>query len=487
MVKKGLNSRLIVKVKNIINNDIFFFCLLYVALIILFQKAFNTAFFADDYFFLRVSRIKTLSQFLYFFYPLKDYFYRPLPTELFYFIIHRLNYDLILSHSLVFGFYFTGLYFLYKIIADATKNKLFAKLTIVFYSISFIHVFQLYWLATFQEIALFTFLAISFYCFIRKKYFVSLLFFVFALMSKETALVFPFFLCLYEFWHQKRSFVGRIPFLIPYFFLFILFLLINKYSIGHVAVIDTYKIQLNPKLILNNSMWYILWGMGLPNFMPDYLPSIFASPLPDFWNLLQIRELRIYFNALILYLISITIGFLVLAFKKQKDLKPLVLICLGSLLSFFIFVSPTLPIFHKWMVRLTIPLVFLSLLQAYVLFTLAHLNKYLLGTAIVIFSTYVIFNYYGIKTHEFSSLYALETRIAQNAKIYFVQNKHQILNNRFVYFKNGSGSVKLKTSFHDQDFLDYFFPGANLKAIYGHEENKIPRYTFIVDSDKLLQ
>jgi len=394
---------------------------------------------------------------------------------------------LILSHSLVFGFYFIGLYFLYKIIAVATKNKLFAKLAIIFYSISFIHVFQLYWLATFQEIALFTFLVISFYCFIRKKYLVSLLFFVFALMSKETALVFPFFLCLYEFWHQKKSFVAKIPFLIPYFFLFILFSLINKYSIGRVAVIDTYKIQLNPKLILNNSMWYILWGMGLPNFMPDYLSSIFASPLPDLWNLFQIRELRIYFNALIFYLVLTSIGFLVLVFKKQKVLKPLAFFCFGSLLSFFIFISPTLPIFHKWMVRLTIPLIFLSLLQAYLLFSLARLNKYLLGMAIVIFSTYVIFNYYGIKTHESSSLYALETRIAQNAKNYFVQNKHQILNNRFVYFKNGSGSVKLKTSFHDQDFLDYFFPGANLKAIYGYESVNIPFDAFVVDNDELLK
>jgi hypothetical protein len=102
---------------------------------------------------------------------------------------------------------------------------------------------------------------------------------------------------------------------------------------------------------------------------------------------------------------------------------------------------------------------------------------------------------FGIQLHESSSLYLLETRIYKDTQRYFSKNGDIIKNYKFIYFKDKlkrkenpwGGSEKLKVSFHDQDFLDYFLPGSRIKAVYGFETKKIPEGSYIVDSFDFLK
>jgi hypothetical protein len=97
----------------------------------------------------------------------------------------------------------------------------------------------------------------------------------------------------------------------------------------------------------------------------------------------------------------------------------------------------------------------------------------------------------GIAIHESSSLIFLEADIVTNAQKYFSKNKDEILEKKILYFKDKKdspfgGSKKLELTFHNQDFLNYYFPNKNLKAVYGFRTSQIPKEAYIILSDELI-
>ncbi len=470
--------------------DFLFFGLLFAAIFAFFNGAFKINFFSDDFFFLKISRISSLLEFLNFFNPFKGYFYRPLSTEVFYWLIGAFNSNLLMAHGIVLLTYFIGIYYLYRSLIAVTRNKVLSQCAVVLFALNFTHVFQLYWLATFQEVLLFATLCASFYLFVKQRFALSSLFFICALLSKETALMFPFFLALFlgtkkEYRTRKHLlYVGLTG------ILFVLFLLIYKYNIAQVAQIQTYAITLTPRLMINNLLWYFLWGIGLPNFMYLYVTSIFRPPLPEFWNLFRISEFKIYFPLVAAYL-ACCAAVSLYVFVKEK--KKLLYWSAFSMTSFFIFLIPFLPILHKWMVRLAVPLIFLSLFQGYILSRLFKGKFFARSFFYCIFALYLVWNFYAVRLHESSSLYQLEARFVNNADKYFAKNKNTILKHNVIYIRDDpkgtawGGSKKLKVTFHDQDFLDYYFPGAPLTAVYDFEATLIPKGSYIVPSSDLLK
>ncbi len=182
-----------------------FFAELFILVIFLFRKAFTILYFQDDYVFLQVGRINSLPQFFNFFSLNKGYSYRPLAGETFYFFINLFGKNPFIGHLIVFTVYFVGLIYLYKIVKTLTTNNILSKIFIFLYAINFTHVFQLYWLISFQEVLLFTALAGSFYYLIKNNYIFSLLFFIIALLSKETALFFIPFIVLFKLFFSKKA------------------------------------------------------------------------------------------------------------------------------------------------------------------------------------------------------------------------------------------------------------------------------------------
>ncbi len=481
--------------KKIIHSELAFFASLYGLILCIFYNAFHINFFADDYFFLKISRAQTIGDFIHLYSPVRDYSYKPLGGETFYFILHQLNNNVVLGHLIMFITYFVGIFYLYKIIIFMTNNKNLSKLVVLLYGVSFIHVFQLYWFGTYQEIALFCFLTISFYEFIRKKYILSVLFFVFACLCKETAVLYVPFLFLLTLFRDKGKIIIKNYYPLGIFVIFTaVFWLIYKTGLDHVTSLDNYKINWNLKLLLNNFMWYGLWGVGFPNFMPDYFTSIFSKPLPVFWDIIKSHDIKIYFNQLIIYLFLFIGSLAVYLFFYKKELKKYTFLLVFSLFGFLLFLGPILFFTHKWMIRLTIPLVFISFFQAYFLVDLFRKNMLTKAIAIILIALYFSWNFYGIKTHESSSLYLLENDIYIKANEYFSIHKNQIESKRYIYFKDDiknkndifKNSQKLKLSFHDQSFLDHFFPGYKMTAVYNFETSKIPSNSFIINSSSIF-
>jgi len=469
-----------------------FFIFLFAFTIFLFRNAFTTYFFNDDFFFLKITRINSFGQFINFFSPIRQYSFKPVSTEVFYFFIHLFNENIFIAHLLGFLIYFVGIYYLYKIIFLLSKNKFLAFLTTGFYAINFTHVFQLYYLGTFQEVFLFTFLAICFYKFLVGKNIQAIMFFVLALLSKETAILFVPFLVLFNLFFNKKTKWKK---LFPYLVLGIIFTLIYQYSLKYVTALDNYKISLNPKLVLNNFLWYFLWSLGFPNFTSDYLTSIFSFPPPHFWKLLKnFPEVKIYYQLLIGYYSLLIISLIYFFVKKRGQLKKFIYLFISSFVCFFIFLGPILFFLHRWMVRLSVPLVFIVFSLSYIIFQLLKLRKFyrVLGIGLTFF--YLLVNILAIPIHESSSTFLLESRLSSNALRYFTLHKNEIVKYKYIYFKDQEDikldawgqSKKLKVTLSDQNFIDHYFPGSNLQAIYGFENKKIPKDSYIINSLDIL-
>ncbi len=469
-----------------------FFFLLFAFTTFLFRNAFTTYFLNDDFFFLKITRINSFSQFINFFSPIRQYSYKPVSTEVFYFFIHLFNENIFIAHLLGFFIYFIGVYYLFKIILHLSKNKPLSYLTTGFFAINFTHVFQLYYLGTFQEVFLFTFLAICFYKFLVGKNIQAIIFFILALLSKETAVLFVPFLIIFKLFVNKKIKWSE---LLRYLILGLLFIFIYQYSLKYVTLLENYKIDLNPRLFINNLMWYFLWSFGLPNFTSLYFTSIFKPPIPEFYKMLSnFSEIKIYYLLLISYYV-LFISTLVYFFIQQKNkLKQFVHLIICLFAYFFIFLGPILFFEHRWMVRLTLPLVFVVLMQTYFIANFIKKGRFLKVLGFILIALYVYLNILGVSIHESSSTFLLESRFTSNAKKYFNQHKKKILKYQYIYFEDKTkiipmpwgGSEKLKVTFGDQNFIDHYFPGSKMKAIYGFEDKKIPKNAYVINSFDIL-
>jgi hypothetical protein len=455
--------------------------------VLFFSNAFFTSFFKDDFYFLNISR---KFDFLAFLSPIRTTFYRPLPTEFFYFFLHRLPFPLITGHICMFIVFLVGVYFLYKSLIIITNSKEVSFFSTFLYLFHFSHVYQLYWFATFQEVLLFTLLTGSLFFILNKAFLPSIILFLLALFSKEQALLFPFVAFFFYYIKYKKIHASFIIYII----LDLLFGAIQGYVNSQMPILPEYSMHFSPKLLVNNISWYGLWSLGFPSMMSDYMKSIFSLPFGGFWAYFKQTTFNIYFIGMVLYLIVFALSVVGIYLNNKKERKRLIVYGILSVALFVYFLIPVLPIIHKWMVRLTLPLIFVSVVEGLVL-ALLWKQKKTKPVAIFLIGLYLIWNYFGIKQHEIISTYALESSITKQADIIF-SNKARFQNCNSLYIKDpknmkmGSwdGSEKLALTLSGDSFLSYYFPDRkNLTVHYEYKSRKSSSHDCIVNADELIQ
>ena len=452
-----------------------------------FFGAFNSLFFSDDFKFLAASKHFDLFSF---FSPVRTTFYRPLTTELFYSLLQRLPYPIITGHIFIFIIFLIGVFFLHKTLILITKNKGLAFFSSILYLFHFSHVYQLYWFATFQEVAQFTLLICSLYFILNKRFIVSTGLFILALFSKEQTLLFPFVAFILYFIKYRKGHIFFIVFLA----LDCIFIGIHLFVNSHMPILPEYVVHLTPRLIVNNLLWYGLWSIGFPAMMSDYMRSIFSLPFGAFWNYFIQPSFKIYFFGMIVYIVLLISSLIYIITSYKNERKKLGFYFVAGIILFVLFLLPVLPIIHKWMVRLTIPLIFVAIMQGSIL---AILWKQRRAKPFVIFllALYLIWNYFGIKQHESISTYALESSITKRASIVF-SNTKRFKNCTTLYIKDpknmkmGSwdGSEKLALSLSGNSFLSYYFPERkDLKVEYEYNSTQQSSNSCFVASEELIQ
>src|SRR3989338_8445616 len=178
--------------------------LIIIGLIILFfTPSLVNYFSADDWFHLRVSNVNKLSEFLNFFSFEKTAqaisFYRPLPTQVFFFVFQKIfGLNPFPYHIFVLACFGLAGYLFYRLSKKLLGSEKKAIISILIFGLASSNVTRVYFLSHFQEISLVVFSLLTFLSYLENKKLPAVIFFVLAIMSKETAVVLPFILFLLD-------------------------------------------------------------------------------------------------------------------------------------------------------------------------------------------------------------------------------------------------------------------------------------------------
>lgn len=338
---------------------------IYVTSFLMFLPSLFVFYTNDDFFFLKISRAQNLTQILNFFNLLKgpDGFgmYRPITTQIFYWLSWSFfNLNPIGLHLIVFLAFFAVIYLVYLITRELTADIKLALISAFMYATSATHFAHLYYLATFQELGMTFFVLLSCLNFIRDKKILSFVFFILALLSKETAVITPLLLLLiylyqkqrgYKLWKIKKIVIDITPYLI----VISIYLLLRIFSYGF-ATGNTYIWDFSPLKLINSLLWYSLWSLNLPETILDFVgPGIKVNTnLFLYWSNIIIPIFFLFF----VQIIFLTAGFIKILKQNIKDKNIYIRI---SLFSGLWFVFSLLPVVflpeHKYSFYLTLPLI----------------------------------------------------------------------------------------------------------------------------------
>lgn len=339
--------------------------------ILFFPSLFN--FFShDDFFHLNISRAKNIGDFLNFFNlvesPKGFGFYRPLTTQVFYFVFGwSFGLNPLIMHLVSYAVFFANIFLVYILSKKIFDNLKIASIAAFLYAVSPTHFGHLYFLGTFQELGLAFFYFLSLILFISfietknmKEYLLVVLAFVGALLSKEFAVTLPFSLLLIYIYKRGLKNLNFIfIYITPLLIILLIYLWLHVFFYG-LAAGDSYHWEFSVRVV-NTIFWYLLWSLGLPEMIVDYIgPGVKVNP-----NLLQFYGSYILPITLLFIIQSlILVSALMRSFKNGKSLKVLFF----GVSLFILTLTPVLFLpLHKFAYELTVPLYGIVVFISYLL------------------------------------------------------------------------------------------------------------------------
>lgn len=411
-------------VKNFLKNY-WPFLLIFLLILIVYFPVFSLYFTQDDFFHLKMSQANSLSDFLNFFSPRNPYgysFYRPLTTQVYLFLTRSFfGLQPLFFHLVPFIFFLVNSVLVFKITEKLLKNRsrapLLSGVATFLYAINASNLGSLAYISNFQEIGMAFFLFLSFWLYLKNQKWAFLLF-VLALLSKESAIVLPLILLTYEFLIGKKEWKKTLPF----------WFILGFYGIFRVAPLASgatggvYQPVFEPIKIINSYFWYLLWGIGLPEMLIDFVgPGLKIDPK---FILFYRREAQTIFVFSFLFLVILVLGILKSS-RKEKSKEVFFLLW---------FIIGLLPVvfwpWHKFSYYLTVPLLGLV---GFIIALSRNLPKVLLGLAV--FSLFLI----SLTTINLSwDTYWVVTRakIAENLIDDLKQEYPELPPGASLYFKN---------------------------------------------------
>ena len=442
---------------------------LYLLPVFLYLPALINFFSGDDWFHLRISQIYSLPQFLNFFSFTQNAqtasFYRPLSTQVFFFTFQKMfgltAWPYYLFGLLLFAY---SLHLVYLFAKKYLPSTIY-HLPSLIYGISVSNFTRVYFLSAYQELFLVIFSLLTLLNF-SKKPASSLLFFVLALLSKETAIVLPVLILLLNFKDIKVS---------RYFFLFACYLLLSLiylyFRLFHfgLAVGDSYLWNFSPAKALNTLMWYLLWSFGAPELLVDYVGSGLKL-VPKFFT-----DYPVWWRLIIFPLAGVIISTFVLGLQKIKKLN-------WNLVKFvFFFLVTLLPVLflpsHKFSLELGLPLVGFSLALAWLLpkkikspLSIIFLSFYLFLNLSMNYLTYT--RHYSVSRGDISKkVYDyFKARSSQNPSAYFFEFK----NDSVDYGEQWGQSKQISQALSGSDFFKVFYNDSTIEVFYEDYKNIRP-------------
>lgn len=393
----------------------FFF--IFLVVLVVFSPIFSLYFTQDDFFHLKTSQVRTIGEFLSFFSfkTLNNYsFYRPLTDYVYFFLIQSIfGLRPFFFHLTSFLFFLGNLFLIFKIIEKLTKNKNLGFLASFLYAINASNLGSLAYISVFEEIGMSFFLFLSFWFYLQKNR-LAVLIFIFALLSRENAVIFPLILLIYEFILARREWKKTLLF----------WLVLIVYGLLRLGAglpdVSVYQPVFTPIKIFNSYFWYLLWGIGLPEMLIDFVgPGLKIDPR---LILYYRREIQIIFSASLVFVLLLAASI----FRSSKKEKP------QEVFFFLWFMIGLLPVifwpWHKFAYYLTFPLLGLV---GFLVLLLKNLPKVLIGVGIFLllvvslttihlsWRTYWVITRAKIAENLVNDLKAKYPQLPQGATLYF--------------------------------------------------------------------
>jgi hypothetical protein len=454
--------------------------------IVLFYPALTTFYTHDDFFHFVASRAYNLKDFINFFNilsPATGYpHYRPLSIQLPYFLDWKfLNLDPLPLRIFSFVVFAMILFLVFRLAEELSKNKKISLLATLLYATAASHFGRLYIVA--QAEPLYSLFALSSVLLFLKylsskkpsRLFLSVLFFVLSLLSKETAVVGPFLLILvYLFYRiQKRTGIGvkKVAVsLAPYFILLTAYFYLRFAHYG-LATGDSYVWNFSPLKALNTLSWYGLWSLNLPEMLVDFVgPGLKFNPnLFKFWS----KEIWPIFGLFVVQLVLLIYGAIKLLLSSRKKLFTIhySLFTLGTSW-FLIALVPVLflPV-HKFTYYLTLPLFGVVMMISYVLYNLK--SKFVNLSFVAV---WIILSALTLNLTADTNWITRGAQTSKNVYNFFQQNQNWLSLQQNIVFYDlpededlpWSPSSVVKTSLSDNNFFEVYYPG-KYEVWYGRE------------------
>ena len=425
----------------------------YLLPVFLFLPALGNFFSADDWFHLRITQIDNFSQFLNFFSFSQNTntasFYRPLSTQVFFYLfqaVFGLN---------SFWYYAFGL-LLFAYTIYLVKKISGSDLAAFIYGVSVSNFTRVYFASAFQELFLVIFSLLTLINF-KKKPKLSLIFFVFALLSKETAIILPILILLLNYKDLKNK-----QYFLPFIFYFLLSFIYLYFRLLHfgLAAGDSYLWDFSPVRSVNTLMWYTIWSFGAPELLVDYVGSGLRL-IPRFFT-----DYSSWWSIIVLPLIALVSTFCMVFIRNFKKLN----FQFWIFTSFFIFsLVPVLFLpSHKFTLELGLPLVGFAI----------ALSMLLKNTKPpLFFFTFSLFLFYNLSMNilTYTRHYSISrSRISLNIYHYLVNNYPIYPSGKNFMFINDSidrghiwgQSKQISQSISGSDMFRVFYNNPNINVGY---------------------
>ncbi len=438
--------------------------------VLFYLPALGNFFSADDWFHLRISQIDSLEQFFNFFSfsqtPQSASFYRPLSTQVFFFIFQKFfglnSVAYYLFGLLLFGY---SIYLVRKFSSLYLRTEI-CNLASIIYGLSASNFTRLYFVSAFQELFLVVFSLLTLINF-KSRPKLSLLFFVLALLSKETAIVLPVLVLLLNY---KYIVANKFNNLRSEILVSVIYLYFRFFHFGLVTG-DSYLWDFSLVKAVNTLMWYVLWSIGSPELLVDYIGSG-LKPIPRFFV-----DYASWWPFIVFPLLAIIISTITIFLKNFKKLN-----------SYFwvftlFFVISLLPVLflpsHKFALELGLPLVGFAIALS-ILIKKSNNIFYFVFLGIFIFYN-LSMNYLTYTRHYSVS----RGQISKNVYQFINQNYPSPPENSYFEFINDAQdygpiwgqSKQISQSLSNSDFFKVFYHQPDYMVYYQDEVDDKPSTT----------
>ncbi len=455
---------------------IIFFCFM------LFSPGLTQFFLSDDWFHLKIVQISNVKEFLNFFSPLPNAqstaFYRPIPNQLFFYIFYQLfGLQAFFYHFFVFILFAYSLYLYYLFLSGMGLSKRVVLMSTFVVAFSHTYFTRLYFLSAAQEIMMSVFVLLGLISNQKKegaiKNFVSAGWFILALLCKDSAIVFPALVVIFDWMQNKKFYTNKILLLA---FVSLTYLFIRVFIFGFSSTLaghESYLPSFSPRVLLNTFYQYVIWAFGGAELLQDYL----SSPLkliPRYYT-----DFGLLGKTMIVFLFSTIFLTVLIFFKNVRNFTQ------KNWLGVAVFVVAILPVIffpsHKFTIQMSLSMFGFAL---FVGILLAKESKKVIALFLL---SYFCLNIVSILLTQNTHYTVQRSRISEKVYEYMIREYPSLPSGTTVVFLNSQtvgsdivtwgSSKQISHALMGDNFFRVVYPESEVTVLYEDMTDTIKKDT----------